>query len=386
MATQKSTQSSTKSASKSTARKTGTTRSTSSASGASKKAVTQATNTIRREVRKSAKKHPLIWILIILALVVTVFILTPVENPVKTQLVFDSVSGELAIPAYSKDDIIVQHTGYTLSFNDAHKQPNWVAYLLTADKVFSDSSGREDNFREDPSIPTGSATLADYRGSGYDRGHLIPAADQKWSAQAMDDSFFLSNMSPQTHTFNAGIWSKLESAVRTMAAQNQEICVVTGPVLTDGPYTTIGASKVSVPNSFYKVILDYYGPEKKAIGFVLAQDAKGNLSAFAMTVDDVESLTGIDFFPLLPDDEENALEGTCDVSLWDLGDFNRTQTAKKYGYDLDGAGYNADSAVYEAKPQGVWENIQYFLYSNFGSKKLSVLQFADGLFKKEQKL
>ena len=383
MATQKTTQKTTQSTAKSTTRKKSTTGST---SDISKKAVSQATNTVRREVRKSAKNHPLIWILIILALVVTVFILTPVENPLKTQLVFDSVSGELAIPAYSKDDIIVQHTGYTLSYNEAHEQPNWVAYLLTADKVFSDSSDRDDNFREDPSIPTGSATLADYRGSSYDRGHLIPAADQKWSAQAMDDSFYLSNMSPQTHSFNAGIWSKLESAVRTMAAQNQEICVVTGPVLTDGPYKTIGASKVSVPNSFYKVILDYYGNEKKAIGFVLAQDAKGNLSAFAMTVDDVESLTGIDFFPLLPDDEESALESTYDVSLWDLGDFSRTQTAKRYGYDLDGAGYSEGSAVYEAKPQSVWENIQYFLYSNFGSLKLSVIQFADSLFKKEQKL
>ena len=92
-------------------------------------------------------------------------------------------------------------------------------------------------------------------------------------------------MSPQTHAFNAGIWSDLESAVRTMAAQNQEICVVTGPVLTDGPYKTIGSSKVSVPNFYYKVILDYYGNDKKAIGFVLSQDDKGKLSGFAVTVD-----------------------------------------------------------------------------------------------------
>lgn len=363
--------------------KKSTTGSTTNTTNATRKAVTQAKNTVKREVRKSAKKHPLIWLLIIIAVAVAIFILTPVENPVKTQLVFDSVSAELAVPAYSSSDIIVQHTGYTLSYNEEHEQPNWVAYLLTADKVFSDSSDREDNFREDPSIPTGSATLSDYKGSGYDRGHLIPAADQKWSAQAMDDSFFLSNMSPQTHSFNAGIWSKLESAVRTMAAQNQEICVVTGPVLTDGPYKTIGANNVSVPNSYYKVILDYYGTEKKAIGFVLAQDAKGNLSAFSMTVDDVESLTGIDFFPLLPDDEERALESSYDVSLWDLSDFSRTQTARKYGYDLDGAGYSESSAVYEAQPQGVWENVQYFLYSNFGSLKLSVLEFVDSLFKKE---
>jgi len=354
-------------------------------SGTPNRTSTQVTRTVTREVRKSAKRHPLLWILILLMIAVLVFVLTPTENPVSTQLAFDSVSEELAIPAHSGSDIIVQHTGYTLSYNEEHEQPDWVAYLLTADKVFSAESDRADNFREDPAIPTGSATLADYKGSGYDRGHLIPAADQKWSAQAMDDSFYLSNMSPQTHSFNAGIWSKLESAVRTMAAQNQEICVVTGPVLTDGTYKTIGANKVSVPNYFYKVILDYYGAEKKAIGFILAQDDKGNLSAFAVTVDDVEKLTGIDFFPLLDDAEERALESVYDVSLWDLSDFNRSTTAAKYGYDLNGAGYSTASSVYQAQPQGPWESVLYFLYTNFGEAKRSVLDFFYDLFKVEKK-
>lgn len=347
--------------------------------------------TVKSSVRKSAKKHPVIWILIILAIVITVFIITPVENPIKVSLVFDSVSEQLAIPEHDKDDIIVQHTGYTLCYDEEHEQPRWVAYLLTADEVFSDESSRADNFREDPSIPTGSATLNDYKGSGYDRGHLIPAADQKWSAAAMDDSFFLSNMSPQTHAFNAGIWSDLESAVRTMAAQNQEICVVTGPVLTDGPYKTIGSSKVSVPNFYYKVILDYYGNDKKAIGFVLSQDDKGKLSGFAVTVDDVEKLTGINFFPLLSDSEAKELESAFDASLWDLSEFNRSTTAKKYGYDLSGSGYSGGSAaVSEAKPEGVWQNIQFFLYTNLGPTKRKIIDFFDDLFdvveKKDEKL
>lgn len=354
-------------------------------SSTANKTSSQVTRTVTREVRKSAKRHPLLWILILLMIAVVVFILTPVENPVTTQLAFDSVSEELAIPAHSGSDIIVQHTGYTLSYNEEHEQPNWVAYLLTADKVFAAESDRADNFREDPAIPTGSATLADYKGSGYDRGHLIPAADQKWSAQAMDDSFFLSNMSPQTHSFNAGIWSKLESAVRTMAAQNQEICVVTGPVLTDGPYKTIGANNVSVPNYFYKVILDYYGTEKKAIGFILAQTDKGNLSAFAVTVDDVEKLTGIDFFPLLDEAEARALESVFDVSLWDLSDFNRATTAARYDYDLNGAGYSTSSSVYQAQPQSPWESVLYFLYTNFGEAKRTVLDFFNDLFKVEKK-
>ena len=334
---------------------------------------------VKQRVKSSAKKHPLIWFLVILTIVVVIFILTPTENPLKKELVFDSVSEELAIPARIKNDIIVQHTGFTLSYNEDHEQPNWVAYLLTADEVFGNASSRDDNFREDPSVPTGSATLADYKGSGYDRGHLIPAADQKWSSQAMDDCFFLSNMSPQTHTFNAGIWSKLESAVRTMAAQNQEICVVTGPILTDGPYKTIGQNAVSVPNSFYKVILDYYGPDKKAIGFILAQDSKGDLRSFAVSVDDVEKLSGIDFFPSLPDNEENELESKFDVKLWDLSEFNRTNTARKYGYDLQNSSYAPETQTVASEPQGTWETVLFFLYRNFGQYKKDVLVFFQGL-------
>lgn len=340
-----------------------------------KKTIKKVKKEAKQAVRKSFKKHPFIWIAVIVVILVVLFILTPTTNPLSVTLNFDSVAEELAIPAYSSKDTIIQHTGYTLSYSEEHEQPYWVAYVLTADEVFAASNDRNDNFREDPAVPTGSATLADYKGSGYDRGHLCPAADQAWSAIAMDDSFFLSNMSPQTHAFNAGIWLNLESAVRTMAAQNQEICVVTGPVLTDGPYKTIGANKVSVPNYYYKVILDYYGSEKKAIGFVLKQDSKGKLESFAVSVDDVEKLTGIDFFPLLDDAEEKQLEANYDVSLWDLSDFSVKSTAKKYGYDLSSNGYSENSAAVaaEAKPQNFKEQVLFFLYKNFSSYKLQVI-------------
>lgn len=346
-----------------------------------KQAINKVKNKATNAVKTSAKKHPVIWILIVVAILVLLFVLTPTTNPIETKLDFGESSEALAIPAYSKDDIIVQHTGYTLCYSEEHEQPYWVAYLLTADEVFANESSRNENFREDPSIPTGSATLADYKKSGYDRGHLCPAADQAWSAQAMDDSFYLSNMSPQTHTFNAGIWLELEKAVRTIAAQNQEVYVVTGPVLTDGPYETIGSNKVSVPNSFYKVILDYYGQEKKAIGFVLRQDDKGKLKNFAVSVDYVEELTGIDFFASLSDKEEEALESTFDVSLWDLSEFDRTKTAKRYGYDLSSGSYNEDSVVLAVKsePQGIIENVRYFLYCNLGSYKIMVIDFVKNL-------
>lgn len=349
----------------------------------SKKQIRKVKKEAKKAVKQSFKKHPLIWIAVIVVILVVLFILTPTTNPLTVDLTFGSVSEELAIPAYSKSDIIVQHTGYTLCYSEEHEQPYWVAYVLTADEVFANESSRDENFREDPSIPTGSAVLADYKGSGYDRGHLCPAADQAWSAQAMDDSFYLSNMSPQTHSFNAGIWLELENAVRTFAAQNQEICVVTGPVLTDGPYKTIGSNNVSVPNSFYKVILDYYGPEKKAIGFILNQTDKGKLEKYAVSVDEIERITGIDFFPSLDDSEEEILEASFDVTLWDISKFNRTSTAKRYGYDLDGSGYSSDSAavVSEAKPENVFQQIQYFLYCNLSSYKIQIISIVKGLGK-----
>ncbi len=131
---------------------------------------------------------------------------------------------------------------------------------------------RGDDFRSDPLIPSESASLNDYRGSGYDRGHLIPAADLSWSEEAMSGSFYLSNMSPQEGQFNRGIWSKLEATVRNFADTEGSIYVVTGPVLSDGPYDTIGENEVSIPNQYYKVILDYREPDLKSIAFLLPNE------------------------------------------------------------------------------------------------------------------
>lgn len=339
----------------------------------------KAKQNAKRQVKKSFNRHPLIWILVILAIATALFILTPTTNPLtqKAQSTTESAIDEtLALPAFSNTDIIVQHTGYTLSYAEEYEQPYWVAYVLTADKVFSNSSTRQDNFREDPYVPTGSATLADYKGSGYDRGHLIPAADQKWSEQAMDDSFYLSNMSPQVGSFNRGIWAKLESVVRTFAAQNQTICVVTGPVLTDGPYESIGINQVAVPNYYYKAILDYSGDEHKAIGFLLKNEgSSADLTSFAVSIDYLEELTGLDFFPALPDDEEEVLEASFDVTLWDFSEFNAKTTAAKYGYDLSSGGYTQPVETTKAQPKTPTEYVLYFLYENFAEYKITVLSW-----------
>lgn len=242
---------------------------------------------------------------------------------------------ELVIPK-GYDGEVIRHEGYTLCYSEEHEQPYWVAYVLTPQESVISVVDRQDNFREDPLVSTGSATLKDYKGSGYDRGHLAPFADLSWSEQSGSDSFYLSNMSPQSGSLNRGKWQELESVVRTFSLEGP-ICVVTGPVLTDGPYKTIGQSKVSVPNFYYKVILDYCQPNYKAIAFVLPNEkCPDKLENYAVTVDEVESLTGLDFFYLLDDSVEDALEGTLDVSQWDFSTYS-PKLAGNYGIDVTSA-------------------------------------------------
>jgi endonuclease G len=223
------------------------------------------------------------------------------------------------LPKYSKKEQIVKHTAFTLCYSESHEQAKWVAYKLTADMCNNNGEERTNNFREDPLVKTKSALLEDYKKSGYDRGHLCPAGDMGWSEQTMSESFYMSNMSPQIPAFNRGIWKYLETDVREWAKQNKEIIVVTAGVLQDSLPVIGSINKVAIPKWYYKVILDYTLPEIKAIGFVLPNEgSKQSVFDYAVTVDSVEHLTGIDFFPALPDSLENYLESHIDISLWKL--------------------------------------------------------------------
>jgi endonuclease G len=221
----------------------------------------------------------------------------------------------LEIPKISSKDEIISHTGYSLLYNEAHEQANWVAYELTKEET-SKLFERTNKFMPDPLIKTGSARDEDYQGYGYDRGHLAPASDMGYSSITMTESFYYSNMSPQVPSFNRGIWKKLEALVRTWAIENNSIYVVTGPILTKG-LETIGPDKVSVPKYYYKVILDYTEPSIKGIGFILPNEgSKENLENFALSIDSVESVTGIDFFNLLENRQENEIEKTLCLNCW----------------------------------------------------------------------
>jgi endonuclease G len=234
---------------------------------------------------------------------------------------------KLEIPKTNPQETVISHAGYSLLYNEPHEQANWIAYDLTKEetnKLFD----RTDKFIPDPKVKTGTANDKDYFGSGYDRGHLAPASDMGWSSTTMSESFYYSNISPQISSFNRGIWKKLEELVRSWAIENNTIYIVTGPVLTKG-LPSIGENKVTVPNYFYKVILDYSAPGVKGIGFIIPNVGSSEpLQHYAFSIDSVEKYTGIDFFPLLPDDQEELIEKTNCIKCWTWKNTVNEKTAK----------------------------------------------------------
>ena len=207
---------------------------------------------------------------------------------------------------------LVHHSYYSLSYSEQNEQAEWVFYEIKKERVLGLVS-RRNNFRIDEKISDNSATLSDYKGAGYDRGHLVPAGDMSFSTTAMSESFYMSNMSPQHPSFNRGVWKKLESLVRNWGT-NSSIYVVTGPIL-NSKSTTIGGNNVCVPNYFYKVI---YDPQnQKMISFILP-NKKGNksLNKYVCTTDSLEKITNIDFFPILENNLEKRLESEIHKELW----------------------------------------------------------------------
>lgn len=210
---------------------------------------------------------------------------------------------------------VVRHTWFALSYDEDHEQAEWAVYEITRDRLNENWADRPNTFRPDPDVRTESATPRDYNGSGYDRGHLVPAADMAFDAAAIDETFLMSNMSPQVPAFNAGVWRELEECARDWGRKFKHIYVVTGPVLTRTPLGSIGFSKVTVPAAFYKVL---YAPDQhKAIGFILPNELSAKpVMDFACSIDEVEEVTGLDFFPNILKGLDEELEGSLDKEAW----------------------------------------------------------------------
>lgn len=215
----------------------------------------------------------------------------------------------------STTGVIVSHNHFTLSYVEAHEQAEWVAYELSKDHLSKNEFDRP-YFIEDEKVSTGSADWRNYKNSGYDRGHLCPAGDRRFTYEAYSETFLTSNIAPQNREFNSQVWNCLEQKVRFWAQKYDGLYVITGPVLEKG-LPTIGKEKVSVPKSFYKIIYDVRQGEHKVLAFLIPNEpTKKSFYEFVTTVDEVEQLTQLNFFPRLSESEANELESEIDLVAW----------------------------------------------------------------------
>ena len=246
----------------------------------------------------------------------------------KSQTAKTVVMYEMPAPLKDRPEQILKRKGYTVSYNSETKNPNWVAWHLTKSHTYGSFQRREEVFSEDESVKAPRATNNDYFNSRYDRGHMCPAGDNKWDKEAMTQSFLFTNICPQNHGLNKYEWNDLEIQCRDWAREYGAVDIVCGPLYSSkgGRYKvgsshepqqkTIGRNKVWVPDAFFKVVLCRQG-RPKAIGFVYRNEGVKQLKTEAVrTVDEIEALTGIDFFHALDDDMENRIEASANLSDW----------------------------------------------------------------------
>lgn len=212
-------------------------------------------------------------------------------------------------------EITKSYKGMDLSFNPQYHIPNWVSWELTGAETRGEIT-RTNKFFADPEVE-GSAETWDYSYSGYDRGHMAPAGDMRWNKEAMEQTFYMTNIVPQAKALNAGTWKNLEEKCRQWAAIDSAVYIVCGPVIDGNPIEYIGDSRVYVPRKFFKVIISPYANPARGIGFIMPNEkVEGGMQACAVSIDSVETLTGHDFFSSLPDEIEDEIESQCDFHYW----------------------------------------------------------------------
>lgn len=234
---------------------------------------------------------------------------SPTTNPTPEQL------AAVVVPT-STPGVMLAYKGFDVFFNPEAHQPNYAAWVLRPENTDGPFSRKDVDFAPDSRVD-GCATLADYKGSGYDRGHMVPAADMKWDRRAMADCHYLTNMCPQLNSLNAGAWATVEKNARKWALKHGALVIVAGPVLTDRLTRTIGKSQIPVPERFFKVILAPEADPPMGIGFLMPNGfVEGGAQATVVSIDQVEAATGFDFFSALPDDVENAVEASATLRHW----------------------------------------------------------------------
>ncbi len=224
-----------------------------------------------------------------------------------------------AMPSYvwpsSTTGAIVHHDYFSLSYNEPFEQAEWVTYVLEKEHLTYDNRKRP-YFIEDPKVKTKSADWRNYKGSGYDRGHLCPAGDRRFSEYAYNETFYTSNISPQDREFNAGVWNQLEMRIRQWVKKTGTHFVITGGILEAG-LEEIGEEDVDVPRAYYKIVAKGGSNNLKAIAFLMEnRPSSKSIQQFAVTIDAIEKRTGIDFFRELPDELEEELESELRLQDW----------------------------------------------------------------------
>jgi endonuclease G len=245
--------------------------------------------------------------------------------PGTTGLPQETLPAGTALPQLenNRKEQIIHHEGFTVSYNADFRIANWTAYELTADEVKSKKVKRETRFFPDPEVKGATAVNDDYKLSGYDRGHLVPAGDMKWSVEGMRASFYFSNICPQNKKLNTGLWSNIERQCRTWAAKYGEIVIITGPVIED-TMNRLGKNEIGIPDKFYKVVSSTAGDKARSIGFLVENREYESrlLKEIAVTVDSIEKITGIRFFASFPIEIQQEMKNTIDWNYWK---FNRSK-------------------------------------------------------------
>ncbi|MCB0687622.1 MAG: DNA/RNA non-specific endonuclease [Saprospiraceae bacterium] len=246
------------------------------------------------------------------------FISSLVDKMYKLEDRSDTTNRERFYLPEPQSDAIYNYEGFSLAYNEKSEQASWVAYELTVAQLNAPKVNRSDYFNDDPQIRGGSATYYDYKNSGYTKGHLVPAADRAYSVKTMEETFLMSNITPQTYAFNGGIWRELEEQTRDWARTNRSLYIVCGPIFNKSNRQYIGTNQVAVPEAFFKVILDDNPPELKGIGFIIPNErSELPLQEYAVNIDKVEEKTNLDFFyELFTNKLEDSIESHLDLHQW----------------------------------------------------------------------
>ncbi len=271
--------------------------------------------------KKSSTVYALILILSILLIVIGVWLWAnqnrPSPPPAPGRLTHID-NAEMAQVVGEAPEQLLYRCGYTVSYNHHWKQPNWVSYELLKSELTGNAE-RQSTFVTDKEVAGTAVNTRDYTRSGYDRGHMAPAADMKWSEQAMEESFLLSNICPQTPELNRGRWKELEEQIREWAERDSALLVTCGPIISPTA-KTIGKNSIKVPAQFFKAIIAYHHETPRGIAFIFENNNKQQppLRNLAITIDSVEQASGIDLFYNLPDSIENQIESNISIELWNL--------------------------------------------------------------------